>query len=200
MTNCDELIDLQQKITLYDDESAYSDLFRLCFPLLMRFAYSFVKSRELSEEIAADVLIRVWSKRKHLDKVKNFRLYLYVSTRNAALNCLKKQRREMLFVLDEAAIWLKADDSTPEQLFITTELLKKIQEAIRRLPPQCRLIYKLIKEDSLKYKETAELLHLSIKTIEAQMGIAMKRLYQVFQNYMQEPMPVGEEIKDKSIK
>lgn len=195
MIDCDQLTDLQQKVTLHEDEEAYGELFRICFPSLMRFAYSFIKSKELSEEIASDVLIKMWNNRKQLGHVKNFRLYLYISTRNTALNYLKKQRREISFVQDEAAIWLKADDATPEQLFITTELLKKIQEAIHQLPPQCRLIYKLIKEDCLKYREAADLLHLSVKTVEAQIGIAMKRLYQVFRNYLQEPVAFKEQVK-----
>lgn len=187
MIDCDKLNGLLEKVILYDDELSYASLYTHCYPSLARFAYSFLKSRELAEEIASDVLLKIWRNRHKMEDVSDFRLYLYVSTRNASLNELKKQKRLHTYSLEDTAVWMKADDSTPEQLLITADFFKKIQSAILQLPPQCRLIYKLIKEDGLKYRETAELLHLSVKTIETQMGIAMKRLYEVFQNSIREP-------------
>jgi RNA polymerase sigma-70 factor (ECF subfamily) len=177
MIDRDKIVDLQKRVGEFDDMHAYDALYIICFPVLTRFAYSFIKSRELAEEIASDVLIRVWNRRGKLQEISDFRLYLYISTRNAALSALKKQRQSHYFSLDETSVWMKTDDATPEQLFITAELQKKIQAAIHQLPPKCRLIYKLVKEDGLKYREAAELLHLSVKTVEAQMGIALKRLY-----------------------
>ena len=59
---------------------------------------------------------------------------------------------------------------------MTEEMMRKIRQAVNDLPPRCRIIFKLVKEDGLKYKETAELLQLSIKTVEAQMAIALRRL------------------------
>ncbi|MEO5947602.1 MAG: sigma-70 family RNA polymerase sigma factor, partial [Chitinophagaceae bacterium] len=64
----------------------------------------------------------------------------------------------------------------PEQLMMTNEMLGQVKKAINELPPRCRLIFKLIKEDGLKYREVAELLQLSVKTVEAQMAIALRRL------------------------
>lgn len=198
MIDCYELALLQEKISFYEDTSAYGALYTLCFPALTRFAFSYIKSREIAEEIASDVLLKIWEQRSTVSRIKDFRLYLYVSTRNAALNELKKQQRYHTFSLDDAGIWMKADDSNPEKLLLTEELFKKIQAAIGQLPPQCRLIYKLIKEDGLKYREASELLHLSVKTIEAQMGIAMKRLYEVFQNSIRDvPVIAGRNAPEK---
>lgn len=187
MINCDTLNGLLERMILYDDELAYTSLYTHCYMPLARFAYSFLKSRELAEEVASDVLLKIWRLRHKLGAVSDFRLYLYVSTRNTALNALKKQQRVHAYSLEESGVWMKADDCTPEQLLITAEFFKRIQTAILQLPPQCRLIYKLIKEDGLKYREAAEVLHISVKTIEAQMGIAMKRLYEIFQNSIREP-------------
>jgi RNA polymerase sigma-70 factor (ECF subfamily) len=64
----------------------------------------------------------------------------------------------------------------PEKLMMTEELMQKLQQAVEDLPSRCRLIFKLIKDDGLKYKEVAELLQISVKTVEAQMTIAMRRL------------------------
>ncbi len=197
MIDCYQLTLLQEKVALYDDESAYESLYMLCFPPLMHFAYSFIKSKEIAEEIASDVLFKIWNQRENLAKIKDFRLYLYVSTRNMALNELKRQQRYQTFSLEDAPAWMKADDATPENLLITDELFKKIRTAISQLPSQCRLIYKLIKEDGLKYRETAELLHLSVKTIEAQMGIATKKIYEVFRNSIQEPVALKNSASSK---
>ena len=68
---------------------------------------------------------------------------------------------------------------TPEDLMITAELISQINKAINELPTKCRLIFKLVKEDGLKYKEVAELLHLSKKTVENQVGIALKKIHGV---------------------
>ena len=59
---------------------------------------------------------------------------------------------------------------------MTEEMMRQIRQAVNNLPPRCRLIFKLVKEDGLKYKEVAELLQLSVKTIEAQMAIALRRI------------------------
>jgi RNA polymerase sigma factor (sigma-70 family) len=64
----------------------------------------------------------------------------------------------------------------PEQLMITEEMVRQIKKAVNELPPRCRLIFKLIKEDGLKYREAAGLLNLSVKTVEAQMAIALRSI------------------------
>ncbi len=178
MLDKEKLETLKYEIALYESQSAYKAFFDLCFLPLVRYAFTYIKTRESAEEIASDVLLNVWRNRQTLDKIQDFKLYLYIGTRNTALNYLKKENRHATFDLDEASIWLKADDVTPEQLAISFETYQKINKAIKQLPPRCQMIYKLIKEDGLKYKEAAELLHLSLKTIEAQMGIAMKKLHE----------------------
>lgn len=178
MPDKEEIEKLKDEIALYESEHAYKTLFNLCFPALVRYAFIYVKSKESSEEVASDVLFNIWKHRRKLIVINDLQMYLYISTRNTAFNYLKKENRNATFDLDQNTIWLKADDVTPEQLTISSEIYNKITNAIRQLPPKCQIIYKLIKEDGLKYKEAAELLHLSIKTIETQMGIAMKKLHE----------------------
>lgn len=189
MINNDKAISLFRQIKEQTDEEAFSRLFDHCFADLMRFAYSFVHSRSLSEEIASDVLLRLWRQKEQLDIASDFRLYLYVSVRNAAYNHLRKEKKHTIVSLDHTSVWLKADSVSPEDVLITRELQGKINDAIQQLPARCRLVFKLIKEDGLAYKEAATLLGLSVKTIEAQMSIAMKRLFRVFHNYLQAPLP-----------
>ncbi len=189
MPDRDKIMILQQRVALYNDERAYEELYVLYFTPLMHFTHNFTGSKQLSEEIVSDAFINLWERRSKLMAINNLTLYLYTSARNISLNYLKKQKRERMHALDESAVIIKDRDVNPEQLMITAELLKKIQEAIRQLPPKCMLIYQLVKEDGLKYREAAKVLNLSLKTVEAQMAIAMKRIYDAV-SFTTDPKPV----------
>lgn len=167
---------LQQKIAAENDQQAYKTLYLHFQPWLYQFAYSFIKSHELAEEIVSDVFIRIWQKRTQLLEVENLRLYLYVSTKNYALNYLQKMRRSRVFNLDDLSVEITSIQANPEQLLITKEMHDRVTLAVSQLPLRCRMIFKLVKEDGLKYREVAELLGISIKTVEAQITLAVKKL------------------------
>ena len=90
---------LQQQIARYDDQHAYKELFKGLYHFLYPFARTIVKEKETAEEVVSDVFIKVWEKRKQLEKVENLKVYLYVSTRNIAINYLDRQRRPRGFLL-----------------------------------------------------------------------------------------------------
>ncbi|HAN66119.1 MAG TPA: hypothetical protein DCQ34_07595 [Chitinophagaceae bacterium] len=78
-------------------------------------------------------------------------------------------------------VTLNATPATPEQLLITSEALRKVEAEIQKLPARCRLIFKLVREDGLKYKDIASLLDISVKTIDNQMAIALKKIRMALQ-------------------
>lgn len=168
-----ELID---KIAYRDDTAAYKQLFLLYHKRLLSFSFTITHSKESSEEVVSDVFMRIWSNRKTLPTIENFHLYIYIVTKNLSINRFLKEKKERAFSLDEVKIDITGIYADPEQLMITAEMHKRIQAAIQALPPKCQLIFKLIREDGLKYKEVAELLNLSLKTIENQMTIALKKI------------------------
>lgn len=90
---------------------------------------------------------------------------------------------------DDWLVQLNSIYFDPEKLMITEEVFRQIRQAVNDLPPRCRLIFKLIKEDGLRYKEVAEILHLSIKTVEAQMAIALRRVGKCMQMDIKAPVP-----------
>ncbi|WP_245901612.1 RNA polymerase sigma-70 factor [Chitinophaga ginsengisoli] len=165
------------------DENAYRQLFRLFYKPLCQFASSIVKSSEPAEEIASDVFVNIWKNRERLLQVGNLKIYLYVSTRNTALNYLNKQQLQH-FSLDELSVELTVADNTPEQLMISGEMARKMAEAVNNLPPRCKIIYKLIREDGLKYKEVASILEISVNTIDVQMAIACKKISESLRLYL----------------
>ena len=167
---------LQQKIALLNDQQSYNELFLHFYTSLQQFAFSYIKSRQLSEEIVSDVFISIWEKRKTLNTIRNLKLYLFTSTRNTAINYLKKQKGAHHITVEDYTVELNSVYFDPEKLMMTTEMIARIQNAIQSLPPRRKLIFKLIKEECLKYKEVASLLDLSIKTVENQMGLALKKI------------------------
>lgn len=182
---CDDIPELQNRI-YSGDTQAFKELYDCyCTPLL-HLALAIVYNREMAEEIVADVFIAVWRKRKGLHQVNNLKWYLYAATRNIALNYLRKYAHKKTLHLDEAH--LLEYEINPEAQLISNEMMRHINMAISELPPQCRVIFKLVKEDGLKYREVAVLLNISIKTVENQVGIALKKLTKI-KAFLITPLP-----------
>jgi RNA polymerase sigma-70 factor (family 1) len=169
----DELVG---RIANEDDVKAYKQLFHLYYERLRQFAFSLTRSRESSEEVVSDVFLKIWIKRKSLLKIQNKHLYFYICTKNHSLNRIAKEKRDSAFSLDECPVEFRSIYYNPEQLMITAEMVRRIQEAVHQLPPKCRLVFKMVKEDGLKYREVAELLGISLKTVENQMTIALRKI------------------------
>lgn len=176
MVNVNRIQYLQQRIAHFDDQQAYKDLFTSLYPYLFAFARTLVKAKETAEEVVSDVFIRIWERRKELDKVENLKVYLYVSTRNTAYNYLEKQKRTATNSIEDYQAEFTSVYFDPEQLLITADMLALIQRAIDQLPPKCKIIFKLVKEDGLKYRDVAEILNISVKTVENQLAIALCKL------------------------
>lgn len=168
--------ELQRRIALYDDEPAYKEIFFTFYKALVRFAASFLDDKDSAEEVVSDVMMKIWERRKTLNTIDNLRVYLYISTRNTALNYLAKQRKNALVSLDTVSIDYPSPTLNPEQLMITAEMMRRIHNAVNALPPRCKLVFQLVKEDGLPYKEVAQILNISIKTIDNQLAIALRKI------------------------
>ncbi|WP_343744833.1 RNA polymerase sigma-70 factor [Chitinophaga sp.] len=155
---------------------AYNELYLALCGQLLRFSAAIVSSFHLAEEVISDVFITVWQKRHQLKHVENPVVYLYVTAKNLSLNYLQQSRRhlhESLELLDTSAFQIAPD---AEAGMISAEVSQKIESAIRNLPPRCQLIFRLIKHDRLSYREVADLLDISTKTVDAQLSVAIKKI------------------------
>jgi RNA polymerase sigma-70 factor (family 1) len=170
------LINLQQRASA-GDEKAFREIYINFYKKLYRFALAIVKTKESAEEITEDVFIKIWQQKESLTSIKNLRVYLYTATKNTSLNYLSRKAREnIVHPFDHINIELSGSILTPEQIMITTEMYNKIQQAVEALPPRCKMIFKLIREDGLKYKEVSDILNISVNTIDVQMAIAVKKI------------------------
>lgn len=175
MDNNFPLKSLQQAIADGNQE-AYRQLFVHYHARLTRFVMGFTRSRELSEEIVSDTFINIWLRRQEINNIKNLHLYIYVAAKNITYNYLAKLNRQPSGNLDEVEVDLEDPFANPEEAMITSELNKKLKQAINSLPPKCKLIFKLVKEDGFSYKDTARLLDISVSTVDNQLVIALKKI------------------------
>ncbi len=166
--------ELQTRIARYDDQQAYKELFTTFYSPLFSFVTHLIHSRETAEEIISDVFMKLWEKRKDLESIGNLRVYCFVAAKNLSLNHMEARRRLVTMPIEEH--FEVAFNGDPEQIMITGEMLKRIRAAIDALPDRCRLVFQLVKENGFKYREAAEILHCSVKTIENQLAIALKKL------------------------
>ncbi len=179
LLNNNSVYQLQQRIAEYEDAAAYKKLFFHFFQQLKSFSYSITKSKETAEEVVSDIYIEIWARRKQLQEIEDLKMYLYISVRNASLRRLKQTQKTSVLSLDDLEVEFASNDPDAENNIITNELAEKIERAIESLPQQCKIIFKLAKQDKLKYKEIAQLLNISVKTIDNQLSTALKKIASV---------------------
>lgn len=150
-------------------------LFKQYYTVLCRTAVRFTKDTEAAEDLVQEVFCKIWQNREVLDVTSSYKAYLVRSVTNQALNYIEKQKR---LVLAEDTLPYEATMSanTTMDLLAGTEMEERINKALSALPPQCRLIFEMSRFEELTYKEIADSLHLSPKTIENQMGKALRIL------------------------
>jgi RNA polymerase sigma-70 factor (family 1) len=179
--------ELQRRIALYDDETAYKELFMEMHVPLINFSRSFVQQKEVAEEIVSDILMTVWEKRKDLERIENLRVYLYISVRNHSLKYLVKQKKINSVQLEDLDVMLATSNLNPENLLISKEMVQRVRAAIEQLPPKCKMVFQLSKEDGLKYKEIASILNISVKTIDNQLAIALQKISKTLKLSLKKP-------------
>jgi RNA polymerase sigma-70 factor (ECF subfamily) len=164
------------QIAEFDDEAAFGELFKLCYSRLLVFSEAILKSRELAEEAVEDVFLKLWENRKVLPAINNINYYLLVAAKHKALDYLEKAKRQAIISLDDVKVEFGDISINPEDTLISAESVRIIQNLINDLPPRCKLMFRLVKEDGLKYREVADLLNVSVKTVETQISLALSKI------------------------
>jgi len=165
--------DLQERIRA-GDERAFDSVFRTHYAHLVRVAESMLRERALAEEIAQEVMLELWRRRESLEVEQTFAAYLIRSTRNRALNHIRHQR---VVAREAAAAAIEPQTSrSAEEELLAVELQQAVREAIDALPEKSREVFRLSREQGLKYVEIASVLEISVKTVEKRMGQALSEL------------------------
>jgi RNA polymerase sigma-70 factor (ECF subfamily) len=156
------------------DEGAFDAAFRANYPSLVGMAEGMLRSRAVAEEIVQDVMLAVWRRRDSLPIEESLKAYLFRATRNRALNHLRHARVERQGEPYAAGATEKAPAAP--SLLEEEEIDVAVREAIGELPERCREVFELSRVHGLRYAEIASALGISVKTVEAQMGKALRIL------------------------
>ena len=167
-----------------NNPKAFQLFFDYTYSQLFRFTSYFIEDEELSKDVISDVYLYIWQNRKKLPAIRNYENYLFICVRNMSLNYLKNINRYQKIKLEETNILQMPDRNTPEDDLLNDELRIIIELAINTLPQRCRLIFFMVHEEGLKYKEVAEILSISDRTVHAQMCIAIKKIGTIVKEYL----------------
>ncbi|MEZ2335783.1 RNA polymerase sigma-70 factor [Mucilaginibacter sp. RCC_168] len=178
-----DTLNLWKLICNNDDEKAFELLFHLLNNSLTKFCILYVNQREIAEEIVSDVFVKCWLNRKTLTEILNPETYLFVAVKNQSLNHIKKYSSIHLVQIEETNSVNFVNTYNPQREIENKELIFRMDKAITALPQQCRIVFRLIKEDGMKYKEVAEILNISPRTVQTQLFRAVKKLSIVLCNY-----------------
>ncbi|MGD8781998.1 MAG: RNA polymerase sigma-70 factor [Ignavibacteria bacterium] len=164
-----------QKIKNGDSDSFKELFFELAKPLIY-FSNRIVKDYDEAENIVQDVFVSIWQNREKLDPSLKIKTYLYVAVKNRSLKFIRHENVKQDSFESLQEIYQNPSDPDPETSY--NELKSAIDSAIKSLPEKCRLIFEMNRFDKLSYKEIAKVLDISVKTVETQMGRALKSLRQ----------------------
>ncbi len=152
------------------DERQFEQLFKAYYNPLFAYAYAIVHDEALAEEIVQTVFLRLWEKREAIAIQVSWKAYLYKAIYHESLNSKKRWHLHQRYVQGQGES-VGVTDSTDGR-----ELEARLEEALQQLPEKCRTVFQLSRFEELKYQEIADRLQISIKTVEAHMGKALKVL------------------------
>jgi RNA polymerase sigma-70 factor (ECF subfamily) len=180
-------IQYQVKLWLREDEDAFKGVFTYYYPLLYRYAFRYLKSEVLSEDLAMEVLTKIWEKKTAISDPLTFENYLFTAARNRLINHWQR-RVDGLLSLDLLRGGEEpASGNEPmvqQDMLLSKELESVYQTSLSKLPAQRRLIFQLHRNEQLSYKEIAGQLNISPKTVENHMAAALKQLRLAMLQYL----------------
>ena len=165
------------------DIRSFERVFQLYAENLVRYATTLVKNSDDAEDIVQQLFVALWDKKGIPDVSGSLKGYLYRSVYNSSLNKLKQLKVRESYATDMTYI-SDGQSAAADEHVEHKETAKRIEAAIEELPEQCKLIFKMSRIEQLKYQEIADQLGLSVKTVEAQMGKALKHMRTRLKDYL----------------
>ncbi len=169
-SNNDDILLL--KLIKQGDELAFKHLFYQYVDSLERFVMYYIHDREKSQDFVLDIFTYIWENRKDFEIKLTLKAYLFQAARNKAFTYIRDKKVPVY--LEDVGMSEVSQDYNPD--IEVQELHRLIQEAVNLLPEKCREIFKKSREESFTNKEIAEQLHISEKTVEGQITIALRKI------------------------
>lgn len=165
------------------NKETFEELFKAHFVALTAYALKFIPDQDEAKEIVHMVFVNLWDKKDTVGTDTSLKPYLYRGVHNRCLNYLRDHKKYEKG-WDETSFQLQPGMTQQDDLLETEELKARIDKAIQLLPEKCRQIFLLSRMEDLKYKEIADRLNISVKTVEVQIGKALKILREKLIDYL----------------
>jgi RNA polymerase sigma-70 factor, ECF subfamily len=162
------------------NEKSFEKVFKIYYEPLCRHAFRLLDDKDEAEDLVQNMFVKYWEKRETTEITTSLKSYLYKSVHNLSLNNLKHQKVKNQY---EQHNILSINGSSKNENF-AYELEGEIQKSIESLPPQCKIIFSMSRFEELKYREIADALDISEKTVENQMGKALKIMREKLKAYL----------------
>ncbi|NJN26591.1 MAG: RNA polymerase sigma-70 factor [Cyclobacteriaceae bacterium] len=178
---------LISRIVNQKDERAFSTFFDYYHTRFISMAMLFVHQHHAAEEIVSDVFLTLLNKKQKLLDIEKLEGYMFVMVKNHSLNYIKsKSKSKDHLMIDDVKDYLTSDYVGAEESMINTDVVKALYVAIQKLPPKRRLVFKMVKEENMSYKEAAEILEISERTVEVHLKLAIQDLRLLLQGFYEE--------------
>ena len=158
-----------------DSEYAFKQLYQIYYAKVVSFITGIIKERDIAKDLAQDIFINLWLNRKKLDISRNIQNYIFVASRNAAINYLKKELAFSHGTIEAIQADVRTSDTAEDNLF-AKEISLLIEMVVSEMPKQRQLIYRLSKEQGLSNEEIASKLGISKRSVENQISMALKEI------------------------
>ena len=176
-------------IPFFSNEASFEAAFREYYTPLYRVVYPILKSRDSAEDVVQDLFVRLWNKRDSIVISSSLKSYLYRAAINSAFDYLDKYKKEVQMGGKPLKEELVSMNETEEYLS-GKEAERRISEAMEKLPPACRTVFIMSREEDMTYQEIADSLQISIKTVENQIGKALKILREELKPHLKDLLKV----------
>jgi RNA polymerase sigma-70 factor (ECF subfamily) len=165
------------------DKPAFENIFRMHYSHLCSYANKFVMDMDASEEIVQELFFQLWQKKETIIITSSLKSYLFRAVHNSCLNYIKHKNIRLKYkeyiTNEQKESWCEQSGDSE-----INQLQDKIRQAIDKLPPERKKVFLMSRFDELSYKEVAEKLNISIKTVENQIGKALKFLREELKEYI----------------
>lgn len=166
---------ISKNLSQKQQEEYFEKVYREYFDRLFGFALVITKSESLAKDIVSEVFFNLWKAKTNLYSIKELKSYLFASIKNESIKVLSKD--PVLFRSEDyEQVTSSIDKIDPEELLVGKELDQFLKEVIKKLPHQCALVFKMVKQDNMKYEEVATELEISKDTVKYHVKAALKKI------------------------
>jgi RNA polymerase sigma-70 factor, ECF subfamily len=158
------------------DEQAFELFFRKYNIRLCAFANKFLEDPEEAQEVVQDMFVKIWESREEIDPENSLKSYVFKTVQNLAINRLRRKKVESRYTEIYKLVYIDNNEFSAHESLLAKELEAHIIHSIKKLPAECKKIFELSRNEGLKYREIADTLHISVKTVETQMSKALRSL------------------------